>query len=251
MMYTVKQLADLAGISVRTLHYYDEIALLVPSAVGENGYRYYDAAALFRLQQILFYRELDFSLSEIKALLDDPAFSVVAALHAHRAALHAKALRLHDLIETVDNTILRLTGAITMSDDQLFKGFSAEEEQHYYEQAREMYDVQEVDVTYKRWNAYSQEKQDTIKAEGGAIYQDLAALVDDHAPVSDAVQTIVGRWHQHLRYFYEPSIMRLRGLSQLYVDSPDFAEKFRKLHADLPEFMQAAINHYCDGLAAE
>ena len=79
-MYTVKQLADLAGVSVRTLHYYDEIGLLEPSYVGENGYRYYEDAELFRLQQILLYRELDLSLAEIREILDAPDFDLVSAL---------------------------------------------------------------------------------------------------------------------------------------------------------------------------
>ena len=249
-MYTVKQLADLAGVSVRTLHYYDEIALLAPSEVAKNGYRYYDDDAVLRLQQILFFRELDFNLSDIKALLDDPAFEVVTALHDHRAALYARIGRLQRLIHTVDSTILTLTGEIDMSKKQLFSGFSDEDEKRYHQQAREQYDPQEVDASYKRWNTYTKEKQDAIKAEGGAIYDDLAALLaEEHAAESDTVQAVIARWHQHMRHFYEPSIMRLRGLGQLYVDSPDFADKFRHLHPDLPEFMQKAINYYCDGLA--
>jgi DNA-binding transcriptional MerR regulator len=80
MDYTVKQLADLAGVSARTLHYYDEIGLLKPAAHGENGYRYYDEAAVLRLQQIMFFRELDFSLNEIKDLIDRPSFDVTSAL---------------------------------------------------------------------------------------------------------------------------------------------------------------------------
>jgi DNA-binding transcriptional MerR regulator len=249
-MYTVKQLADLAGISVRTLHYYDEIALLAPSNVGENGYRYYDADAVLRLQQILFFRELGFRLGDIKALLDDPGFDVLGALHDHRAALGARVRRLQRLIRTVDSTILNLTGEIDMSKEQLFSGFSDEDEKRYYEQAREKYGAAEVDASYKVWNSYSKDKQDAIKAEGGAIYTDLAALItQDHAAESEPVQAVIARWHAHLRYFYEPSVDRLRGLGQLYVDSPDFAEKFRQIHPELPEFMRTAINHYCDGLA--
>ncbi len=86
-MYTVKQLSDLAGISVRTLHYYDEIGLLRPSKVGENGYRYYDDAALLRLQQILLYREMGLELAQIKPILDSPDFDLLDALRTHRRAL--------------------------------------------------------------------------------------------------------------------------------------------------------------------
>lgn len=137
-----------------------------------------------------------------------------------------------------------------MSQKQLFSGFSDEEEKRYHAQAREQYGAAEVDASYKLWNSYAKEKQDAIKAECGAIYTDLAALLaGDHAAESDPVQAVIARWHQHMRYFYEPSIERLRGLGQLYVASPDFADKFRQLHPDLPEFLQAAITHYGAGLA--
>jgi hypothetical protein len=145
---------------------------------------------------------------------------------------------------------LNLTGEIDMSKQQLFSGFSSEEEKRHYEQAREQYGAEEVDASYKLWNSYGKEKQDAIKAEGGAIYTELAALItQEQATTSAAVQAVIARWHQHMRYFYEPSVERLRGLGQLYVESPDFAEKFRQIHPNLPEFMQVAINHYCDGLA--
>jgi DNA-binding transcriptional MerR regulator len=247
MVYTVKQLSDLAGVSVRTLHYYDEIGLLEPSSVGENGYRYYADEAVFRLQQILFFRELDFSLNEIQTILDDPLFDVLAALHAHRKALKAKARRLNDLIQTVDGTILHLTGEINMSKKKLFAGFTAEEEKRYAQEAREQYGAQEVDESYRRWNSYTAAQKDAIKAEGQAIYKDLVALIEK-GPDSPEVQQVIARWHQHLRFFYEPSVERRGGLGQLYVEHPDFARNFRELHPDLPEFMRDAITHYCDGL---
>ncbi len=246
-MYTVKQLSDLAGVSIRTLHYYDEIGLLQPSSVGENGYRYYADEAMFRLQQILFFRELDFSLSEIKAIMDQPGFDRLGALHSHRKALHDKVRRLNTLIQTVDKTILHMSGEVEMSKKQLFAGFTPEEEKHYEQQAREKYGDEQVSASYKRWNSYSPQKKQQIMEEGKAIYTDLAAHLGND-PTSSDVQQIITRWHQHLRYFYEPTVEILRGLGQLYVDSPDFANRFRELHPNLPEFMQQAIMHYCAGL---
>ena len=246
-MYTVKGLSELAGISIRTLHYYHEIGLLKPSHIGENGYRFYEDEDIFRLQQILFYRELDLSLDEIKAILRMPDFDMLAALRSHREGLAARIQRLRSLMQTIDSTILYLTGEADMSKNKLFAGFSDEEEQQYKQEARERWGDQEVDVSYQRWNNYAPEQQEKIKAEGQIIYQELADLIE-HAPDSPEIQQLVGRWHQHLRYFYEPSIDRLRGLGQLYIDHPDFASNFRELHEDLPEFMRDAINHYCDKL---
>ena len=249
MAYTVKQLAEIAGISVRTLHYYDEIDLLKPSWQAENGYRYYDDDAVMRLQQILFYRELELKLSEIKTILDEPEFDILTALHAHRDELKVKIERLQGLIKTVDHTILHSIGEIKMSKKQLFSGFTQEEEKRYEVEARQRWGDQEVDTSYQRWNSYTSEQKDTIKSEGDAIYLDLASAIEaEKTHTSSEVQAMIGRWHQHLRYFYEPSVARLQGLGQMYVDSPEFADRFRELNPDLPEFMRDAINHYCESL---
>lgn len=247
MAYTIKQISDLAGVSTRTLRYYDQIDLLKPSWVGENGYRYYEDETVFQLQQILFFRELDLSLGEIKAIIDMPDFDILAALQAHRVGLEAKVKRLRSLIDTIDSTIFYLTGDVTMSKDKLFSGFSEEEEKRYAQEARERWGAQEVDASYKRWNNYTPQKQEQIKLEGQAIYQDLVKMMDC-GPASEEVQAVLARWHQHMRYFYEPSVDRLRGLGQLYVDHPDFARNFRELHPELPEFMREAITVYCDAL---
>ena len=115
MAYSVKELANLASISVRTLHYYDEIGLLPPSNVRSNGYRQYDTRSVIRLQQILFYREMGLSLKDIKTLLDTPDFDVLAALQAHKRELEKKAGRIFELLDTVDNTIQHLKGERPMS----------------------------------------------------------------------------------------------------------------------------------------
>ena len=183
-MYTVKQLSDLAGVSVRALHYYDEIGLLKPSSVGENGYRYYADDAVLRLQQIMFFRELDFSLSDIQVILDQPEFDVLDALNMHRQALQDRARRLNDLIQTVDSTILHLTGEMKMSKKKLFAGFTEEEEKHYAQEARERWGEQSVNDSYKRYNSYTPEQKAQIGAEGQAVYEDIVKLIDDHAPTS-------------------------------------------------------------------
>jgi DNA-binding transcriptional MerR regulator len=108
--YKVKQLAKLRGVSVRTLHHYDEIDLLKPAEVGENGYRYYGREELLRLQQILFYRELKFSLEDMRALLSSPGFDRVAALRAPRARLGEDVARYGRLICTIHETLEHLEG---------------------------------------------------------------------------------------------------------------------------------------------
>ncbi len=249
-MYTVKQLSDLAGVSIRTLHYYDEIGLLKPSSLGENGYRYYEEEALLRLQQILFFREMDLGLRQIKQIMDSPEFDLVSALRAHRHALEERIERLRNLITTVDSTIMHLAGEVEMGKKQIFAGFSEEKQEQYQQEAIERYGEETVMQSVRRWNSYTPQQQEDIKAEGGAIYTDLAAAVGK-GPESDEVQRILVRWHEHLRHFYEPDPQYLRGLGHLYNQHPDFIANFQALHPDLPEFLEKAIGHYCDNLAGD
>lgn len=247
MVYTVKQLADLAGVSRRTLHYYDEIGLLTPSQKAENGYRYYDDEAVLRLQQILFFRELGLSLEEIRTAVDAPDFDVVQSLQSHRQALVQKAERLDSLIQTIDKTINHLEGQNDMSTQEFFTGFDEETQKAYEKEAAERWDPDEVKATSQRWNNYSAAQQKQIMAEGNAVYTDLLAVMDKGVD-SPEVQQIIGRWHQHMRYFYEPSVERLRGLGWGYENDPAFSAFYEKMNPDMPQFIHQAIDYYCDNL---
>ena len=166
MVYTVKKLAKLAGVSVRTLHYYDEIGLLKPSSVGGNGYRHYEEEALLKLQQILFYRELELSLDEIKTVMGRPDFDVLTALRSHRKALQGRVERLIRLIQTVDHTIDHLKGKESMNAKGLFEGFSEDEQEKYAQEAEQMYDPETVRASNRKWKAYSPAQKEHILAEG-------------------------------------------------------------------------------------
>ncbi|HLP82596.1 MAG TPA: MerR family transcriptional regulator, partial [Nitrosomonas sp.] len=150
-MFTVKQLSKLAGVTPRTLHHYDEIGLFKPSRVGDNGYRYYGDESLLRLQQILFYRELDIPLDDIKKIMGRRDFDVLGALQSHKNALKKQVTRLNRLINTVDNTINHLKGNMTMSDKAYFEGFSEEEQEKYAAEAEQLYDVETVRESNRKW----------------------------------------------------------------------------------------------------
>src|SRR5204862_1412800 len=124
MAYTVKQLAKMSGVSVRTLHFYDETGLLKPAYLGANGYRFYEEPQLLTLQQILFYRELGFELKQIQRILGRADFEKVAALRSHRKVLQKNLARTRRLIETSDKTIRHLKGTKTMRSREMFAGFS-------------------------------------------------------------------------------------------------------------------------------
>ena len=124
MAYPVKKVAQMSGVSVRTLHFYDEIGLLKPAYYGTNGYRLYEEPQLLILQQILFYRELGFNLKQIQQILGRPDFEKVAALQSHREILQEHLARTHTLIETIDKTIEHLKGTKKMKSKEMFQGFS-------------------------------------------------------------------------------------------------------------------------------
>lgn len=124
MGYTVKQVAAMSGVSVRTLHFYDETALLKPAYTKANGYRIYEEAQLLMLQQILFYRELGFELKKIKRVLGRRDFEKVAALKSHRKVLQQNLSRTRTLLETIDKTIQHLTRRKKMTSSEMFAGFT-------------------------------------------------------------------------------------------------------------------------------
>jgi DNA-binding transcriptional MerR regulator len=249
MDYSVKQLADLAGVSRRTLHYYDEIGLLRPTSVGKNGYRSYGQKALLRLQQILFYRELGLELEAIRSILDRPGFDVTKALQEHRRTLHQRIRRLEGLIGTIDKTLRFTKGQTTMSMDELFEGFGEETQARHEVEAAQLWGGDKVKESRSNWGRYTAERKQAILAEAGEIYRSLAGQVGTDPAQAD-VQILIAGWHQNLRNFYEPNREILLGLAQAYADDPRFAAFFTRLHPDLPAFLRRAIEHYCRNLPA-
>ena len=245
-MYTVQQLSSLAGVSTRTLHYYDEIGLLKPTAVEANGYRRYGEQAVYQLPQILFYKELGLSLGKTQEIVGRPDFDLVQALEQHKSALRGRQEHLGHLIETVDQTITHLKGKTKMNDAKLFEVFSEDQQKEYEKEAAERWPE-----TYKegarRWKSYTDADKKRIGEEGEAVYRDLVAALDQDTG-SEVVQKIVARWHQRLRYFCEPNVELLRGLGRMYVDDLRFAATFARIHPNLAQFHQQVIDIYCDRL---
>ena len=242
-MFTVKQLSRIAGITRRTLHYYDQIDLLKPSRLGGNGYRYYGEEALLRLQQILFYRELGMPLRDIRKIMERPGFDVLSALESHRAELLRRIRQLERLVATVDHTILHLEGKFEMSKHQLFEGFSDEQQADYEKEAMQMYDPATVKASNEKWKRYTPAEKQHIADEGNVIYQDLLEAMPAGA-ASPRVQACVERWRRHLEYFWTPRADQLLGLADLYNEDPRFKANFDKIDPQLAAFMRQAVAVY-------
>jgi DNA-binding transcriptional MerR regulator len=244
MIYTVKKLADIAGLSVRTLHYYDELGLLKPTSRTANGYRYYDDEAVVRLQQIMFFRELGFELDEIKKILADPGFDVIEALQSHRTLLSKKAERIDGLLATIDNTIKTLKGENDMPIKEYYEGFSDEQIEKYRHEVRERWGEKTLEESEARVLKMGKEKFKALQDEGGAIFK---AISDNMSKGYDSkeVQELVAEWKNWLENFSHYSDEAVLGLGQAYSCHPDFAKFFQKFGSDFPAFFTKAIEYYC------
>jgi MerR family transcriptional regulator, thiopeptide resistance regulator len=244
-MFTVKQLSDLAGVTPRTLHHYDQIGLLKPSRVGDNGYRYYGEESILKLQQILFYRELGLSLEDIKKIMGRRGFDVLSALESHKVEIGKRIKRLEHLVATVDNTISYLKGQKEMSEKQIFSGFTPEEEEKYAREAEQMYDPETVRESNRKWKAYGKEKQQAILSESKQIYMEMVAAIPKGAK-SPEVLALVERWRKNMGYFWTPNLDQLVGLAELYNSDPRFKANYDAMHPKLAEFMLEAVKVYVE-----
>jgi len=244
-MFTVKQLSKLAGITPRTLHYYDEIGLLKPSCIGENGYRYYGEETLLKLQQILLYRELDLPLKNIQEIMAKRDFDVAVALEKHKAELQKRIRQMERLLETVDQTILHVKGKKVMSQKQIFEPFTEDQQAEYEKEAMKMYDPKVVKASNKKWRNYSTAEKQRILDEGNSVYQDFILAMPQGANSPEA-QACVERWRKHMEYFWKPDDAQLLGLADLYNNDPKFKANYDKIHPHLAEFVREAVKIYVE-----
>lgn len=243
--YSVKQLSELAGVSVRALHHYDEIDLLKPSYRSDKGYRFYQREELFRLQQIMFYKTLGYSLDKIKSILDTKDFDLITALQSHKRVLETRAVDLNKLLETIDKTINELKNKEGMiTDKEMYEGFRPEEVASIKEETREKWPEESVEVE-SRIKEMSKSAWRETKQEAEEINLWLSNLM--HKPVADVeVQKVIKLHFQHLHRFYEVSEERYRGLATMYVEDERFKAHYDKVKPGLAEFLNKGIHQFCD-----
>ena len=233
MAFTVGELAKLTGITVRTLHHYDQIGLVQPSDRSRAGYRLYADGDVLRLQQVLLYRELDIPLDEIPAAIADPQQS----LAKHREVLLAKRARIDAMLSALD-VAQRLKGAAMTNEDvtSLFEG--------YAEEARERWgETDAFKESARRTKQYGKAEWESIRREADGLYERLAELMREGAPPSDArVRGVVEAHRSHIdRWFYPCSAEMHQRLAALYVGDPRFAANFEKVAPGLAQFIHDAI----------
>lgn len=236
---TVNEVSKIAGISVRTLHYYDEIDLLKPQKLTQSGYRIYETKQLEKLWQILFFKELGFKLETIKKIINDPQFNKEQALMQHKKLLIQKKKRLNKIINSIDKT-LKEGFDVTMIDS-----FSMENYDKYKEEAIEKYGETAVN-TYKKTDKYSKGKWEEINKEANRIYRELADNMDKNVE-HPYIQKLIDDWRNHItNNYYECTVEIFRGLGDLYVNDERFTRNIDKTKEGLAGYMREAMIYYCD-----
>lgn len=249
MEYTVKELGDLAGVSGRTLRYYDQIGILKPARINSSGYRIYGQQEVDKLQQILFYRELGISLDHIKKIVNSPSFDSITALREHREKLLAKRRQIDMLIVNVEKTIASEEGRIVMSDKEKFQGFKEklieENEKKYGKEIREKYGNEAVEKSNKAFKNMSKENYDKMTGLEKEIKEVLAEAFKTGDPASELAQKAADLHKQWISMAWgQYSKEAHAGLAQMYVEDERFTAYYDKEQPGTAQFLRDAIYIY-------
>lgn len=245
MEYTVKALAQVADITVRTLHHYDKIGLLKPNRTSDAGYRIYTDAELDTLQQILFFKELDFSLDEIRDILQSPDYNRLDALSMHRSLLEKEKARLEKLINTIDRCITEEQGGEKVDMNDKFNGLSKAEIEAYKEEAKEKWGHEVVEASWKRMEDQGINDYEALQKSLEEIFKPVAALMDKE--VSDTeVQDLMAKLKEYMNQFYDCTDEIFVGLGEMYVADERFHKNISKYGVGLPEYLREAMKYYVE-----
>jgi MerR family transcriptional regulator, thiopeptide resistance regulator len=244
MNHTVGEVAAAAGISVRTLHHYDRIGLLVPSERSGAGYRLYSDDDLRVLQQVMFFRELGFGLGAITRIMRDPAFDRREALAFQRRLLTDKSVRLAKMIAAVDEAILALERGTVIHKEDMFGVFGDFDPAQYEEEAKQQWGhTDSYKESARRTAPYTKQDWETMRAETDAVNSELASLLDAGVAPDDPRAMDAAERHRLLidHWFYPCPRQMHVALGAMYVADPRFAETYEKVREGLAQYVRAAI----------
>lgn len=239
----IHELAKLSNISIRTLRYYDEIDLLKPASINSSGYRVYDDYCIEKLQQILFYKELNFSLSQIKTIINDNNFDKEKALIEQRTLLKLKQQRLNNLINLIDSLI---KGENKTSLEEFSMKEIEKAKQKYQDEAKAKWgNTQAFKQSQKRTNSYTDEQWKEIKEEYDSILQGFSKLVDTDPNDKTALE-LVDKWKNHInKYYYDCDNSMLDNLADMYISDERFIKNMDKYKEGTTAYIVKAIKIYC------
>ena len=240
---TVGEVAELANVTVRTLHHYDHLGLVVPSARTDAGYRLYDDGDLERLQQVLFYRELGFGLDDIRDLMADAAFDRGDALREQRELLASEVERLRRMVSAVDAAIEAHETGTTMDQASMFEVFGEQQREWQREAEERWSDTDAWQQSRQRTSGYTKQDWEEVKAESEAIMQRIAEVHRSGARADSeaAMDAVEAHRRQISERFYDcPPAMQVE-LGEMYVQDPRFRATYEDLSEGLAEWVRDAI----------
>lgn len=249
MEYTVKKLAEMAGVSSRTIRYYDQVGILKPARINSSGYRIYGNDEVNRLQQILFFRELDFPIDKIKDILASPDYDEIAALKSHREKLLNERLRLDLLINNVNKTINEKEGRKVMTDKEKFEGFKKnlidENERKYGKEIREKYGDGTVNASNEKLMNISKEQYEEFEQLGKMILDTLEAAMETGNPAGDLAQKACDMHKKWLLFTWKNYTNEAHaGLADMYVEDHRFTAYYDQRKIGMAKFLRDAIYIY-------
>ena len=250
MEYTINQLAELTGLTTRTLRYYDQIGLLKPMRKGNNGYRYYGELQLDRLQQIMFFKQRGFELKQIKQFLSDPDYNAEKTLEEHLRSLEKEKENLELLIQNVKSTILSLKGEYEMSDKEKFEAFKRaqieENEAKYGSEIREKYGDEEVEASNRKMLNMTEEQYESFKSLEDEIKVLAAKAVKDGQQPEDLIGKELTQKHKEWLMFTwkQYSSDAHKGLAKMYICDERFKSYYDSETEGCAEFIQKAIEYW-------
>lgn len=249
MEYTVLKLAKMAGISTRTLRYYDEVGILKPARINSSGYRIYGRNELDRLQQILFYRELEFSIDKIKEILSSSDFDEKLALINHKKQLVEKRKRLDQLINNVDKTLKAKEGRIEMTDKDRFEGFKKdmlnENEGKYGKEIREKYGEDKVKASNDKFMSMTKEQYEEFEKLSTILLDTLEAALDTKDPAGELAQKTCELHKKWLTFTWKDYSKEAHAaLAQMYVDDERFTAYYDTRKPGMAKFLRDAVLVY-------
>jgi MerR family transcriptional regulator, thiopeptide resistance regulator len=242
--YSVSQVSRMAHVTVRTLHHYDEIGLLTPSQRGQNGYRQYTDGDLERLQQILLFKELGFSLDAIYSLIDEPAPDRKAALLSQRELLRGELRKTNAVIRAIDTALHVLEETGTMSSEKMFDGFDEFGHAQYADEARERWgDTDAYKESARRARKYSKQDWQRMKEEMDAVHNGMAEMMRSGKSADDPKVAALAEQHRlHIdRWFYPCSHQMHQALGDMYIADPRFTATYEKIAPGLAQYVRDAI----------
>jgi DNA-binding transcriptional MerR regulator len=248
--YTVGRVAELSGVTIRTLHHYDEIGLLSPGGRSAAGYRLYEDSDLERLQRILFYRELGFTLDEISTIVDDPQTDALAHLRRQRRLLIGRIDRLRSMVDAIDYEMEARTMDIPLTPEERLEVFGEFRPEDYAEEAEQRWgETEAYKESQRRVSSYNKEDWQLLKAEEEEVRERLATAFEAGlAPDSEEAMAAAEDHRQHIsRWFYECSYEIHRGLTEMYVSDERFRSNYDTRTPGLAAFIKDAAHANASG----